>query len=451
MAFFDKLSVPDAGRYWLRRARVLPGFLTAPLPADATDGDGAALTDILVSDGGIAAIELSGTSAPSETPSLDMAGRHLWPTMVDMHTHIDKGQIVGRIPASDISFARARQAVVADRAQHWNHDDIYRRMEFAVRCAYVHGTSAIRTHIDSYEGMAEASWQVFTELRDAWRNRVALQGVASVPIDVWGTDYGRRLADLTAASGGVLGGVTRSSQQHHAQLLPNIDALLDDLLRLAIERGLDIDLHVDESSDPAAASLERVAQAVLRHKFRGRVVCGHCCSLSVQSDEMVQRTLAVCAEAGIAVASMAPVNLYFHDRAAGRTPRWRGITLIHELQAAGIPVAVASDNIRDPFHPFGDYDMLEVLKTSLYIGHLDQRLPHAPLFAGRTPADIIGVAPIGRLEAGAAARLILLNARSLSELLSRPQSDRIIIDRGRQVTDPLPDFAELDADPLLPG
>jgi cytosine deaminase len=184
--------------------------------------------------------------------------------------------------------------------------------------------------------------------------------------------------------------------------------------------------------------------AVLRHKFKGRVVCGHCCSLSVQPEDLVRRTIAVCAEAGIAVASMAPVNLYFHDRKAGRTPRWRGITLIHELRAAGIPVAVASDNVRDPFHPFGDYDMIDVLRQSLYIAHLDQELPSVPLLASRTPADIIGVAPIGRLGVGAAARFILLNARSLNEAIGRPQADRIVIDRGRRVTDELPDFAELD-------
>jgi len=30
-----------------------------------------------------------------------------------------------------------------------------------------------------------------------------------------------------------------------------------------------------------------------------------------------------------------------------RTPRWRGVTLAHEIKAAGIPFALASDNSRD--------------------------------------------------------------------------------------------------------
>ena len=49
-----------------------------------------------------------------------------------------------------------------------------------------------------------------------------------------------------AASGGILGGVTRAVG-NHGRLLDDIDPLLDTLLRLASERNLDVDLHVDES------------------------------------------------------------------------------------------------------------------------------------------------------------------------------------------------------------
>ncbi len=48
------------------------------------------------------------------------------------------------------------------------------------------------------------------------------------------------------------------------------------------------------------------------------------------------------------------------DHAARRTPRWRGVPLLHELRAAGVPTALASDNTRDQFYAYGDLDMLEV-------------------------------------------------------------------------------------------
>ena len=53
--------------------------------------------------------------------------------------------------------------------------------------------------------------------------------------------------------------------------------------------------------------------------------------------------------------------MYLQDRIPGRTPRWRGVTLVHELRAAGVPVSVASDNTRDPFYAYGDMDMVEVV------------------------------------------------------------------------------------------
>ena len=47
-------------------------------------------------------------------------------------------------------------------------------------------------------------------------------------------------------------------------------------------------------------------------------------------------------------------------RDAPRTPRWRGITAVQELAAGGVAVAAASDNVRDHWHRYGDYDLLEV-------------------------------------------------------------------------------------------
>jgi cytosine deaminase len=114
---------------------------------------------------------------------------------------------------------------------------------------------------------------VFRDVRGEWADRIFLQAVALVGIDAFRTPYGSELADLVAASDGILGGVTRAVGGVHGRLLDDIDPLLDTILRLASERGLDVDLYVDESGDPAATALARVAAAVLRNRFKGRVVC----------------------------------------------------------------------------------------------------------------------------------------------------------------------------------
>jgi cytosine/creatinine deaminase len=444
MTFLESLALPASGRYWLRRARVPTCFLAKGASGASTDADGAALVDLLVDGERIGAIEPAGGDFAPELPAADVAGRHVWPTLIDMHAHIDKGHAIPRINNPDGSFAGARDATMEDRTHHWSAGDIERRMTFALRCAYAHGVASIRTHLDSHEGSAETSWGVFRAMRERWAGRIALQAVSIVPIDIFRTPYAVRLADLVAASGGVLGGVTRATGGVHSAVLQDIDALLDRLLQLAAERGLDVDLHVDESGDIEAAALPRVASAVLRNKFTGRVVCGHCCSLSLQPEDHVRETLALCAEAGVSIVTLPTVNLYLQDRVAGRTPRWRGVTLIKEMQRAGIPVAVGGDNCRDPFYAYGDHDMVDNLRQAIKIAHLDHPLNDVPALVGPVPASIISAEPLGRIAAGGPAKLIVFAARTLNELVCRPQSDRIVIDRGKRVVERVPDYSELD-------
>ena len=137
-------------------------------------------------------------------------------------------------------------------------------------------------------------------------------------------------------------------------------------------------------------------------------------------------------------------NLYLQDRVPGRTPRWRGVTLLHEMAARDIPVALASDNCRDPFHAYGDHDMLEVFREAVRIAHLDRPLGAWPRAVTRTPAALMGLPGAGVIGVGGPADLLLLRARSDTELLSRPQSDRIVLRAGREIDTTPPDYRELD-------
>jgi cytosine deaminase len=236
---FKTLRIPEPRRYCITQARVPTCFLPDG-PRTALDRDGATLVDLVVNNDKIAAIEPAGGAASADLPAIDLGSRHVWPTLIDMHAHLDKGHIVTRTENPDGSFAGALQSTIEDRTQRWTAGDVKQRMEFGLRCAYVHGVAAIRTHLDSLEpDQAQRSWAVFREVQAEWADRVLLQAVALVPIDAFRTPYGRELADLVAASGGILGGVTRAVGGVHGQLLDDIDPLLDTILRLASERGLE--------------------------------------------------------------------------------------------------------------------------------------------------------------------------------------------------------------------
>ena len=442
----DLRSIDPAQPYWIRRAQVHRSVLD---PAWVDRGpaslsrDGLLTVDLEIRSGKIHSLHLSAApaatapdSSTASTPQIDWQGGQIWPCFVDLHTHLDKGHIWERSPNPDGSFQGAMTAAAQDSERHWSQEDLYARMDFGLRCSYAHGTRALRTHLDSGGDLAPKVWEVFQQLRRDWADRLVLQGVCLVPGDYYGTAAGQALVDRVAAAGGLLGGVFFGDAA--------IEPQLDQVFKLAQARGLDLDFHVDESHNPADRALYQVALAQQRHRFQGQITCGHCCSLALQPPDRLQQTLEAVATAGIHIVSLPLCNLYLQDRAPQRTPRWRGITALQELAAAGIPVALSSDNCRDPFYGFGDHDGLEVFRESVRIAHLDRPYGDWPRAVTVTPARVMGLAETGIVRVGAGADLVLLRGRGFSEVLSRPQVDRVVLRGGRAIDTTLPDYRELD-------
>jgi predicted amidohydrolase YtcJ len=65
-------------------------------PKTAVDRDGATLVDLLVDNEKIAAIEPAGVAASADLPAIDLEAHYVWPTLIDMHAHLEKGHIVTR-------------------------------------------------------------------------------------------------------------------------------------------------------------------------------------------------------------------------------------------------------------------------------------------------------------------------------------------------------------------
>ena len=425
--------LPKSPRFALTNATIPAVLLNHP--PSTPDRDGLVRADILIRDGRVERVSAAGSE--SDFPSLDLARGMVWPAFVDMHTHIDKGHIWPRKPNPDGTFISALLAVDEDRSGRWTAEDVRRRMDFSLRCAYAHGTALLRSHIDSVSPQHRISWPVMAEMREKWAGRIDLQAVSIFPISQFlDTAFAADLVDVVADHNGVLGAVTF--------MMPELDHALDLFMRAAASRGLDLDFHVDESADPEARSLRAIAEAAIRNAFPGRIVAGHCCSLARQPEADADATMDRVAEAGIAVVSLPMCNLYLQDREPGRTPRWRGVTLLHEMRARGIPVAVASDNTRDPFYAYGDLDMVEVFREAVRLIHLDHPIGNWPGAISRSAAEIIGRKDCGVIAPGIPADLVLFRARTWTEFLARPQSDRSVLRSGVAIDRTLPDYGELD-------
>ena len=415
----DFVTLPDVPRLTLAN-------LTAPSCLVGAPGSLASL-DLTIEGGRL----VSGTGE-----RVDMKGAMVFPAFVDLHTHLDKSQIWSRAPNPDGTSDSARQAVAADRPVRWSATDVRRRMEFALRSAFAHGTRAIRTHLDSFPPQHAISFGVFRELRVAWAGRIELQAVNLCSVDLLGDEaaFGAIVGEV-AASDGLLGCIVMP----HPELRPRLAGLLE----TAANHGMGVDLHVDETGDPSVANLRDVAECVVETGFDGPVTVGHCCSLAVQEETEALATLDVVARAGLNVVSLPMCNLYLQGRGVARTPRWRGVTLVHEMRQRGIGVSFASDNTRDPFYAYGDLDMLEVMREATRIAHLDHSASDWTHAFTTNPARAAGFA-IPSLDVGAPADLVICKARSWTELFARPQSDRIVLRAGRPIDRTLPDYAELD-------
>ena len=193
-------------------------------------------------------------------------------------------------------------------------------MDFALRCAFAHGTGAIRTHLDSIGTQTAISWPVFAELREEWRGPHRAAGACRCSRSTSRCDERAEFRDdrarPTARHGGALGGVTFLGEAPDERT----DRALDrDRRRPPTADGLDLDFHVDESGAPGgphawSASPTRCSG----NRFAGKVLCGHCCSLVARMRRgELARVVAKVAEARLAVVSLPMCNMYLQDRAPG--------------------------------------------------------------------------------------------------------------------------------------
>lgn len=393
-------------------------------PALRLPGADEAIYDVLVRDGRIASI------VPAAEPGRG-AGL-LLPGLVDAHVHLDKTATFSPAARPPAGLMEAIARNQADRAR-WSRRDIARRAEWGLERAWSHGTVAVRTHVD-WADAVPAAWDVLGELARDWQGRVHVQRASLTALATLADPArGPAIAERVARDGGVLGAFIPPVA---GQLTPSLDAVFG----LATRFGLELDFHVDEGLDAAARGFDQVLQATERHGLADRVTCSHCCALGIRPHEEVQALLARAAAVGVRLVSLPLTNLFLQDRQLRGTPRQRGLAPVREALAAGLPVSIASDNVGDPFHPYGDYDLLETLRVAVRVGHLDDAL--ADQFARVTtePAAVLRLPHGGLLRVGAPADFVRLAAASAHEWMARAGTVREVWRAGVPIDPPEPEW-----------
>jgi cytosine deaminase len=323
--------------------------------AQLTDGR---LVDIGIGAGVVQAIYPANSSenVVTATTILPANGNVLMPGLVDAHVHLDKTYV----PMTNHSgtLEEAVQVWFAGRPQLSKADAIARASR-AIECAISHGTTAMRTHINVVDRQDLEMVEATLEVRERYKQVITLQTVA---LGLAGASQSRdEMMDVALRMGVDIVGSAPS-------FAPDKTAALQAAFRLAAQFGKTLDLHIDENNNPQSGELEQMAELTIAYGLQGQVVAGHCCSLSFMNEVDAGRVMDKVAAAGIHIIALPSCNLVLQGR--NQFPAPRGVTRVKELLARGVNVSAASDNVRDPFNPFGNYDVLSAAYISAHTTHM---------------------------------------------------------------------------------
>jgi cytosine deaminase len=304
--------------------------------------------DIGVSGGRIAAIA---PHLACEAAEIDIGGRLVLPGFVDSHIHLDKACLLGRWGHVQGSLKDAI-AAVATMKRDFTVEDVYARGARVIERAIVHGTTRMRTHVEIDPRIGLRSFAAIKALkRDyAWAIDLSLcvfpqEGLTNDP----GAD--ELLVEALRDGADVIGGCPYTDTDPHAQIKRIFD--------LAKEFDRDVDFHLDFDLDPSWSHMEEVCRQTEQRNYHGRVAIGHATKLSALPPQRLRAATTRLAQAGVAVTVLPATDLYLMGRdATHNIPR--GLTMAHKLVEGGVLCSVATNNVLNPFTPFGDASLLRM-------------------------------------------------------------------------------------------
>ena len=318
--------------------------------------DNQPLQDVLIRKGRIARIAAELPTYTDDARQWDLAGRVLLPGLVDLHTHLDKTYSTLENQSGTLLEAIA---VWGRFKQQRTQPELATVVRRALCTAIANGVTGLRSHIDISDASDLATVETLLTLRREFSDRIDLQFVA---LGQPGQSAARDAAMLDALQMGIdfVGGAPA--------LMPDPAATVEAAFALAQRTGKPLDLHIDETEDPHMLTLEQVAELTVAHARQGQVTVGHCCSLAFAAQSVADRVMDKVAAAQLNVVTLPSCNLVLMGRNMQPTPR--GVTRVKELLARGVNVCAASDNVHDPFNPFGAYDPLHIANLAAHTAHM---------------------------------------------------------------------------------
>jgi cytosine deaminase len=379
------------------------------------------LVDLGIRGGRIAATgDLTGAPA-AET--VDARGRLVLPGLVEAHIHLDKALLLDRVAAPEGTLAEAIR-VTGEAKRHFTVEDIRARARRVLDLAIAAGTTAMRTHVEVDPIVGLRGMEAVLPLRKEYAPAIDLQvcafaqeGILQAP----GTE--ELLREALRMGADLVGGCPYNDTDGVEQIAI--------VFRLAREFDVDADFHADFFDEPDHLHVREIAAETRRSGWEGRVAVGHLTELAALPAPEQDAIIAEIRSAGIGVISLPATDLYLMGRRDERNVR-RGLTPIRRLLAAGVPVALASNNIKNPFTPVGTADLAHLGFLAAVAGHMGAVGQMRALVECLTthPARILRLTDYG-LDVGCRADLVLWECAEPEDVVASLPPRALVVKNGR--------------------
>jgi len=386
------------------------------------------LRDLGIANGRFVSVNLSDVSSVPVL-TLDAEGRMAVPGFVEPHIHLDKALISERASVNRSGTLHEAIEILWELKRNYMVDEITDRATRVLTRALEHGVSKLRTHVDVDPIGGTRPAEGLIRARDRFRNLIDIQivafpqeGIVKSP----GTEA--LIREVMKLGVDVVGGMPfneaspEDSRRH-------IEIVFD----IATQFDADIDMHVDETDDPAARTLEVLAELTIANGWQGRVTAGHTCALASYPRDYADHVIGRLREANVNMIANPATNLMLQGR-LDDYPKRRGVTQVKELLAAGVNVACGQDCVHDTFYPFGQNDPLEIAFLLCHASHMSQPAEILTVMdmVTRNGAKAMRLADFG-VAVGAVADLVVLDARDARGAFATRLPRRWVIRKGKLI------------------
>src|SRR6202521_1600743 len=379
--------------------------------------------DIGIAAGKIAAIA---PRIEAESKAIDLDGRLVSAGFIETHLHLDKSCILDRC-ASDRGDLEEAIGEAAKAKAAFTPEDVHARAVRTLEKAILQGTTHMRTHLEVDPGVGLRSLEGVLPLIKEYAWAIDLE-ICVFPQEGLLNNPGTDELMLEALRRGcrVVGGAPYTDSDPPGQI--------DRVFEMAREFDIDVDMHLDFGPSADAMDLEHVCRRTQEFQYGGRVAIGHvtkATSLTMpQLDAMAKRL----ADAGVALTVLPSTDLYLmgrhhtHDHNATR-----GVVPAHKLLRHGVNCSLSSNNILNPFTPFGDCSLMRMANLYANICQVGKQADMRECFNMITqrPGRMLRL-PDYRVGPGKSADLVVLDATDPEMAVAELVPVLYAFKRGRQ-------------------